>query len=110
MTKASQEVLEGRIQKALDSSGFAEDLTHLKEEKEAVESQLSENIASEQDREALEDRLQGINDKIDVKQKEIDALKETQRTEQVKDAETESGGDTTKKISDSAKGGICVII
>lgn len=110
LTKASQEVLDGRIQKALDSSGFALDLTHLKEEKEAVESQLSENTANEQDLKALKDRLQRINDKIDVKQTEIDALKETQRKEQVKDAETESGGDTTKKVSDSGRGWKCVII
>ena len=110
LTKASQEVLDGRIGKALDSSGFAVDLKQLEEEKKVVESQLRENTVSEQDRKALEDHLQRINDKIDKKQEEIDTLKETQRKEQVKDAETESGGDTTKKVSDDGKKRGCVIL
>jgi len=110
LTKASQEVLDGRIEKALDSSGFAVDLAQLNEEKEVVESQLSENSLSEQDRKELKDHLQRINDKIDRKQKKIEALREKQRKEQIKDAETESGGDTAKKVSDSDKGSSCVII
>ena len=56
----------------------------------------------------IEDHLQSINDKIDAKQKEIDALKATETKEQVKDAETESGGDTTKEVS--GKGWGCVLI
>ena len=110
LTKASQEVLDGRIGKALDSSGFAVDLKQLEEEKKVVESQLRENTVSEQDRKTLEDHLQRINDKIDKKQEEIDTLKETQRKEQVKDVETESGGDTTKKVSDDGKKRGCVIL
>ena len=108
LTKASREVLDGRIKKALDSSCFEVDLKQLEEEKKDFKSWLSEYHLSEQDRKALEDHLQSINDKIDAKQKEIDALKATETKEQVKDAETESGGDTTKEVS--GKGWGCVLI
>lgn len=111
LTKASQGALDERIKKALDSGGFAVDLKQLEDEKKDYEeSLLSNNSLSDEDRKTLEDHLKTINDKIDAKQKEIDAVKETQRQEQVKDAETESGGDTTKKVGDGAKKGYCVLI
>ena len=111
LTKASQGALDERIKKALDSGGFALDLKQLEDEKQDnTESLLSENNLNEEERKRLEDQLQRINGKIDAKKKEIEALKETQRQEQVKDAQTESGGDTTEKVSDGAKGRSCVLI
>ena len=110
LTKASQGALDERIKKALDSGGFAVNLQQLEGEKKVIESLLSENNLSEEKRKGLEDQLQRINGKIDAKKKEIEALKETQRQEQVKDAQTESGGDTTEKVSDGAKRRSCVLI
>lgn len=110
LTKASREVLDRRIKKALDSSGFEVDLKKLMEERMAIQRACISEICkynhggpvSEQDRIAWEDHLQSIDDKIDEEKKKIDALKATQMEEQVKEVDTESGGDTTEKVSGKA--------
>lgn len=42
LTEASKEVLDARVKKALDSSGFAEDLKQLEQDKGVVELHLKE--------------------------------------------------------------------
>ncbi|XP_068683033.1 uncharacterized protein [Montipora capricornis] len=108
-TKASNEVLEKSIRKALDSSGFEIDLQKLEGEEKRIKSSLSgEADIPEEDRKKLEEQLVIINDQLDSKRKEIEDLKKEKLQEQAREAATESGGETAEKLNDkgsSSSGG-----
>lgn len=108
LTKASNEVLEERIRKALDSSGFEVDLKQLEDDRDRITSQLSgETDLTEDERKELQEYLKEIKLKIDLKQAEIEALKKEKVQEQAEDAATTSGGNTTAKLSSEGSSGSC---
>ena len=105
LSKASNEVLEESIREALDSSGFEVDLKQLEGDKHHITSQLSgETNLTEDERKELQEYLEDIKLKIDLKQKEIEALKKKKMQEQAEEAATKSGGKTTEKLSSGSGG------
>jgi len=109
LTEASKEVLDARIKKALDSSGFVEDLKQLEQEKKVVELQLKEEKLVKKERLELEEYLQTVNDRIDAKQKEIKRLEDEKKKELAQEAQTGSGGAATAKVN-AASGWWCTIL
>lgn len=98
-TDASKEVLEERIKKTLDSSGFTLEFEQLKQERERLRILLKEKDLSEEDKSEYENSLRDVEDKIDAKNREKRAIENEERQEHTKEeTQTESGGAATKKV------------
>lgn len=102
LNEASKKVLDERIKKALDNSGFIEDIDKLQHTKANLESQLKKGNLSEEERKEIEHELQKVKDKIDARNRSRKALEDATRQSQVREAQNESGGEATEKIMQEA--------
>ena len=101
LTEASKQALDDRIKKALDASGFAQNLEALEHDKQLTEFRLSQDNLGGEERKELEKYLQKVKVKIDEKLKERKVLEDRQRQEQAAEAQTETGGVATEKVKKS---------
>ena len=100
LTGASEEVLEERIKKTLDSSGFTMEFEQLKQERKQLRKiLLEEKDLKEEDKSKFEKLLRDVEDKIDAKNREKKAIENEKRQEHAKEeTQNESGGAATKKV------------
>lgn len=100
LTDASKEVLEERIKKTLDSSGFTLEFEQLKQERERLRKiLLEEKDLSEEDKSEYENLLRDVEDKIEAKNREKKAIEIEERQEHAKkETQNKSGGAATKKV------------
>lgn len=103
LNTASKEALNEAINKAMKESGLTKQEEAIRQQQEQIERQLEEKEKSDAEKRELEARLAEQK----KKQKELEdkkkQLEEDQRKQQLKEAETPSGGNATKKIE--IKGG-----
>lgn len=103
LNTASKEVLNEAINKAMKESGLTKQEEAIRQQQELIKRQLEEKEKSDAEKRELEARL--AEEK--KKQKELEdkkkQLEEDQRQQQLKEAETPSGGNATKTIE--RKGG-----
>ena len=76
LTKASKEVFDEHVRNALDSSGFTIEFDKLQQEKEQLVSLLKDGTLSEEEKIEYTNLLKEVNEKIDAKLKEREAIED----------------------------------
>ena len=98
LTDASKEVLEERVKKTLDSSGFTMKFEELEDERKRLSEILQRINLSEEEKSEYENLLRKVDDKIDAKKREKTAIEKEERQKHAKDeTKNKSGGAATKK-------------
>ena len=109
LTKASEEVFDEHVRKALDSSGFTVEFDKLKQEKEQIVSMLEDGTLSEEEKIECTNLLKDVNQKIDAKLKEREAIEGKTRQEQAQQEIEASGGEATKNVEKNNGWNCCIL-
>lgn len=104
LTKASKEVFDEHVGKALDASGFTLEFGKLEQEKEKLESLLKDKTLSEEVKIDYTNWLKDVDEKIDAKLKEKKAMEDEKRKEQAQQEIVASGGEATRNVQKESKG------
>lgn len=110
LTKASKEVFDEHVRNALDSSGFTIEFDKLQQEKEQLVSLLKDGTLSEEEKIEYTNLLKDVNEKIDAKLKEREAIEDEKRKERAEEEIKEaSGGAATQNVQEKG-GSMCCIL
>ena len=109
LTKASKEVFDEHVRKALDSSGFTVEFDKIQQEKEQLVSLLEDGTLSEEEKIEYTSLLKDVIEKIDAKLKEREAIEGKTRQEQAQQEIEASGGEATKNVEKNNDWNCCIL-
>ena len=105
LTKASKQVLEEEIKKAMDEQGITEQAEALRKDQEEIKKLLEDEKTSEGEKRALEKRFAEQDEKL----AELDAaarkLADEKKQSQLDDAKSPDGGKSTEEVAKKDEGG-----
>ena len=105
LTKASKQVLEEEIKKAMDEQGITEQAEALRKDQEEIKKLLEDEKTSEGEKRALEKRFAEQDEKL----AELDAaarkLTDEKKQSQLDDAKSPDGGKSTEEVAKKDEGG-----
>ena len=107
LTKASKQVLEEEIKKAMDEQGITEQAEALRKDQEEIKKLLEDEKTSEGEKRALEKRFAEQDEKLVELHAAARKLADEKKQSQLDDAKSPEGGKSTKEVAKKDEGGGC---